>query len=562
MVFSHNTRPRPAMPGTQKMSSDSVCLVCCGTLKKAVPGNISVFEQQLSFTQRRAIDLLVEVLNTKESALTRSRWMCAHCYAQLELLDKYERDRRLLEQKAAAVQAELVGAHRKESGGDPAPDGDGVTGRRGMDDVVEELKNGNESDTSEYVEVKAEHMATSSLQDGSENGDDDDAGDAVCENETDQDPLADMIPVTEEVDSEPDDLNEDVPVKDPLADGDEQGSDGESSAPVVDVAALQNSLRTRLRSHLRSGSAPPPPPPLRLMAKRPASPPATDSSSPPPPPKMSISMVPTPRPGLKTLLPKPTPPAPAPTPVVTQAASAAGGQLPLLLQSVDGKLYMLPTGSQAAAAPASAVAAAASRGVTVRPDSQLFAPRAPGGPILESILQKRPGGEPCPLCSLIFGSRTEVDLHLRSHSMVCVGCDHLFASRVGLFEHRQACVPSRTCAGVAAPLPSPPAESSRASLLCGVCTAPASDVMALNEHAARLHSLLYRCPKCDCRTAELRQYESHVRVEHALDTPHPCNLCQTSFLKREQLLPAAPPRDEDELASGMIIVKEEEDVLL
>ena len=38
--------------------------------------------------------------------------MCAHCYAQLELLDKYERDRRQLERKATTIQAELMNTFR------------------------------------------------------------------------------------------------------------------------------------------------------------------------------------------------------------------------------------------------------------------------------------------------------------------------------------------------------------------------------------------------------------------------------------------------------------------
>ncbi|XP_043216510.1 uncharacterized protein LOC122378921 [Amphibalanus amphitrite] len=761
MVFRTGITPKSSdmLPATPKMPPDSTCLLCCSALKKSVPGNIAVFKQQLSFTQRQAIDVLVEVLNTKESALTRSRWMCAHCYAQLELLDKYERDRRQLEQKAATIQGELVNTFRyttspASAGSPPQPaapssgtpvsssvvavssavssstivlapvssfvvatttatdplftsgpnsiiptsvpsstaaddddDDEPLSKRRrrivksevidsereDVDDVHgdDDLRNGNDSENeSDYVEVNVASIAagaTTPFRIGSENGDvhedcedEDDPGadedDPTAEEDGPSDPEDELYPLAGELvdvkqemagsDGEDVDLDEDVPASDPLADCLDDVDDGsnEAGTPIVNVAALQNTLRTRLMSRLRTGvsssspAATPPsrpePKPLPVASSVVVTRPSTTAQS----MHVSVCVVPPRSSGLKTLLPKPGPGQPPsslspvaaskpktpavvaqsaslPTPVISVSPSTVTSgtttspQLPVLLQGSDGKLYMLPTGTQPAVSASGGAPGApvtllrlpdgrlvmpgpgtqvtggtvqaplmsavpqppilpavkpsvanpntlktllmgsggslagsgsqkpqskqrqAGRNYVLLPDAPQPPARQTRGPILESILQ-RPGSEPCPLCSLIFSTTAEVDQHLRNHSMVCSGCDHLFASRVALFEHRQTCVPARP-----APLPTPPplpSGRSRSAFCCNLCPAVAPDTAALNEHAAQAHGLLYRCPKCDCRTAELLQYAHHVRSAHAIDVPHPCNLCQTSFLRSEQ----------------------------
>ena len=67
MVFRAGATPKSVnmAPTAPKLPTESTCLLCCSVLKKSVPGNILVFKQRLSFTQRLAIDVLVEVLNTK-----------------------------------------------------------------------------------------------------------------------------------------------------------------------------------------------------------------------------------------------------------------------------------------------------------------------------------------------------------------------------------------------------------------------------------------------------------------------------------------------------------------
>ncbi|KAF0310490.1 hypothetical protein FJT64_018523 [Amphibalanus amphitrite] len=379
MVFRTGITPKSSdmLPATPKMPPDSTCLLCCSALKKS------------------------------ESALTRSRWMCAHCYAQLELLDKYERDRRQLEQKAATIQGELVNTFRyttspASAGSPPQP-----------------AAPSSETPVSSSVVAVSSAVSSSTivLAPGADEDDPTAEEDGASDPEDELYPLAgELVDVKQEMagsDGEDVDLDEDVPASDPLADCLDDVDDGsnEAGTPIVNVAA----------------------------------------------PVISVS------------------------PSTVTSGTTTSPQLPVLLQGSDGKLYMLPTGTQPAVS--------ASGG----------APGCPLGPVVNRARCARSS----------FLRRLRWTKHLRNHSMVCSGCDHLFASRVALFEHRQTCVPARP-----APLPTPPplpSGRSRSAFCCNLCPAVAPDTAALNEHAAQAHGLLYRCPKCDCRTAELLQYAHHVR---------------------------------------------------